>query len=1835
MKERGSLNRVYRVIWSHVLNAWVAVSEITKGKGKVSRTVALLALPAIAQASPIGGQVVSGIGTISQSGAVTTIHQSSQNLNLAWKSFNIAPTETVNFVQPSATAIAVNRIYDTNGSTILGHLNANGQVWLLNPNGILFGKSAQVNVGGLVASTLDNISTSGSKTSFSGSGSGKVENDGSISGRYVALLGNTLINNGNVSARLGAAVLGAGSSVTLTFSGNDLVSMQVDRGVLNALVANGGAILADGGRVILSSGARNDLLSSVVNNTGLIEARTVLNRNGVITLLGGMKAGTVNVGGTLDASAPNGGNGGYIETSGANVNMAHDARVTTLSSSGANGTWLIDPVDFTIAATGGNMTGAALSTSLAAGNVTIASTSGTSGTSGDVNVNDSVTWSANTLTLNAQNNINIDAALNGSGTAGLALQYGQGALAAGNTSNYYVNAAVNLPAGNNFSTKLGSDGATVSYTVITALGAQGSVTGTDLQGMNGNLAGNYALGANIDATATSGWNAGAGFTPVGNATTKFTGNFEGLGHTVNSLAINQAATSYVGLFGYSAGSLRDVGLLSSSILGNFIVGSLAGRSDGAIYNSYADGGSVSADINIAGGLVGTANGAVSYSHASVAVAGLNVGVASTAIGGLAGMTLSGGAVSDSYATGAVTGGNSVGGLIGQMGANVTNSYSTCKVTWTASGGGLIGFVFSGTVTNGYWNITTSGQGGSAAGTGLTTAQMQSASNFAGFTFTTTPGVAGWVMVDTNGTLNNAGGALGATFPMLATEYSATIQNSHQLQLMAMNLSGNYVFGQNIDAANTNTATGFNDVWSTTAGFVPVGNATTKFTGSLDGNNFTLNGLTINSPASSDVGLFGYLGTGAQVGNLGITGGSISGKTFVGEVAGYSLGTITNVYATGNVTGAAVNNGTTGGLVGQNSGTISNSDATGTVTGGGALGGIAGKNIGGTVTNSYATGNVTGTGNYVGGLVGNAFSGSVSGSHATGVVKGANWVGGLVGTSNTANITNSYATGNVTGGGNTGGLAGSNASSMSGDYATGTVHGGYNVGGLIGTNGGTLSSSYSTGNVTGTAVVNNGVGGLVGYNTAAISKSYSTGNVNGGSWTGGFTGYNSSALTDDYATGSATGTATGASSVGGVVGYNASTGTLNNTYASGNESGASGFTNNLGGIVGNNVGGTVSNSFWDTTVSSQASSSGGGVGMVTANMQKQADFSRATPANGNANPAWDFANTWVMYDGYTRPMLRNFMTNLTVTAQNAVKTYDGNAFVGGSVSYSATPNANLLGTLSYTGNSQNAVNAGNYIITPTGLYSNQQGYIITLVSGTLTVNKLALTGSIASGSSVYSAVLNPGAASFTNVVAGDNPVAVVSVNTTGNLSSSGNLKAGSYAGIESVSGLTGTGSSNYTFAGITGNYSVSKLTLSGSIAAGSSVYGSALTPGAATFTNAVSGDVLGTATVSVNTTGNLSSSGNLKAGSYAGIESVSAISGADSGNYTFSGITGNYSVSKLALTGSIAAGSSVYGSALTPGAATLSGVIPSDIVSPTAVTVNTAGNFSTSGNLKAGSYTESSTGLTGADSGNYSFAGINGTYSVTPLVLTITATGSGKTYDGTNTASASLSSTGLLAGDLVSFAGNAAFPDRNVGVARTVTVSGISATGVDSGNYSFNTTATTTADITPATLTYKSNPVSFFQGQAPVGLTGTVTGFVPGDNLANSTTGTLAWISNATSTSLPGQYSIDGSGLAAHNYVFVQDAANALELTVVAGAQQNSSILANQESSSTQAPDPSTTIQVSGPSAAGGTVPSGNVLIQTDSLGNVTDTKTTTTIGNQGPQLTIIGGGVNLPGNSIN
>ena len=472
MHRCGSLNHIYRLVWSHVLNTWVAVAETSRGRGKTGRrklaaaaaTLAALALGGPASAGPTGGQVLAGAATITQSGATTTIVQTSDKASLNWASFNVGSKETVNFVQPSSNALAVNRILDNNGSQILGRVNANGQVYLINPNGILFGRTAQVNVGGLVASTLDidSASLAGSKHVFNGTGAGSIVNQGSIraaDGGYVALISARISNSGNIAAHAGSVLMGAGSQVLLDLGSP--VKLQVTQGAINTLIENGGAIQADGGQVYLTAKAAGQLASSVINNTGVIEAQTLATgEKGQIVLLGDMQQGSLQVAGVLDASAAQGGNGGHIETSANHVAIGA-VRVTTAAPNGQTGTWLIDPNDFTVAANGGNMTGAAVSSALASNNFSIMTTSmGTTGGNGDIYINDAINWSANKLTLTAERNININADLNATGAASLAYQYGQAtADGAGSSARAGAGVAVNIPASTAFTWQKGSAGA--------------------------------------------------------------------------------------------------------------------------------------------------------------------------------------------------------------------------------------------------------------------------------------------------------------------------------------------------------------------------------------------------------------------------------------------------------------------------------------------------------------------------------------------------------------------------------------------------------------------------------------------------------------------------------------------------------------------------------------------------------------------------------------------------------------------------------------------------------------------------------------------------------------------------------------------------------------------------------------------------------------------------------------------------------------------------------------------------------------------------------------------------------------------------------------------------------------------------------------------------------------------------------------------------------------------------------------------------------------------------------------------------------------------------------
>jgi len=820
------MNHIYRLVWSKTNSSWIAVAESARGHGKKSiRKLLVVASVAstlslgVAYAEPLGGQVTAGAGVISQTVNTTTINQTSQNLSLSWDKFNVAPHEVVNFVQPNSTAIAVNRIYDTNGSQILGQINANGKIYLINPNGILFGLGAQINVGGLIASTLNmsDASLNSAIRQFSGNGLGSVINQGTINtpeGGYVAFLGNTVSNQGSINAPSGTVAFGAGSAATLTFDNNNLVQLQIDQSTLNNLAENKQLIKADGGIVIMSAGAKDSLLASVVKNTGVIEAQTLQNIGGKITLLAGMVSGTTSVGGTLNASAPNGGNGGNIETSASQVKIADSAKITTLAVNGKTGNWLIDPADFTIAASGGDMTGTALTTALQTTSPIIESSAGTvSGTSasGNINVNDVVSWSLNNLTLTAANNININAAMNVSGTGTLVMNTATTNTTGSNVSAAVLGGTVNVglgTTGTSLGQFLGSvnftqSGQTVNgnnlltingnpYTVINNFGLTTSTTSGDFQAINATPIGYYALGSNLTAT-------GITTSPIA----LFTGAFNGLGHTITGVGITSGAGT--GLFATtSLGSLiQNIGLVGGTTQGGVNSGGLVGNNFGNISNSYNTG-SISSTGGGIGGLIGRNEaGIVSNSYASGAVGGAvnvggligyndtglitndyatgNVTSAAAGVGGLVGYS-STGSIVNSYATGVVIGATGVGGLLGGgTSGNVTNDYATGAVTGTTNTGGLVGSITSGVVSSSYATGSVNGTTSTGGLVGLTTGlittsyatgNVTGATNTGGLVANTTGNVsdsyASGIVV---GSAGSSGGLIGITTGPVATSYA--------------------------------------------------------------------------------------------------------------------------------------------------------------------------------------------------------------------------------------------------------------------------------------------------------------------------------------------------------------------------------------------------------------------------------------------------------------------------------------------------------------------------------------------------------------------------------------------------------------------------------------------------------------------------------------------------------------------------------------------------------------------------------------------------------------------------------------------------------------------------------------------------------------------------------------------------------------------------------------------------------------------------------------------------------------------------------------------------------
>ena len=874
---------------------------------------------------PTGGKLLGGQAAITQSTAVMTINQATAKAAISWTGFDLGKDATININQPSSSSVLLNQVLSSNPTQIFGKINANGQVFLTNPNGVYFSPSASVNVGGLVATTnvISSSDFMSGLTTFTSNGTAaSVINDGNLTaslGGYIALLAPSVINNGVIVAQMGAVVLAAGNQYALQFAGTTLSTVTVSAAQIATLVTNGNAIYAPGGLLILSAQSAAQIRSGVVGNTGVLNANGATSSGGVIRLTASQ---TINAGGTMSADAlpqsggqggaisiiadltnPTsqtnitgsiyarggklGGNGGNIETSATTLKVGNDAMVNTTATKGSNGTWLIDPVDYTVATSGGDISGATLGVNLANTDIEIRSSGNSGSGTGNININDAITWtSGSLLTLNAWNNININSSVTAV-LGKLSLLYGQGAVASGNTSNYVVNAPITLPSGNNFSTQQGTNGIPINYYVITALGNEGSISGIDLQGINGSPTISYALGANIDASGTLGWNSGAGFAPIAS----FSGNFDGLGHTITGLTINRPTSANVGLFGMTQGvtTIQNVGLVGGDTTGGSSTGGLVGNNDASLINNSYNNGSVRGGPGT-GGLVGsTLTGNITNSHSEGVVRGL----ANT--GGLLGSDISG-IVSNSYATGKVEGNAGSGGLVGSAVSGMVNkSYATGKVSGYAGTGGLVGSITSGSINNSYAN----GQVDGYAGTG---------------------GLVGSIT-------------------------SGGISNSHAI-------------------GNVNTASNW-AAWAGVGGLVGSGTS----------------GSITNTYATGNVQ--GAAGTGGLVGA--ITSGAISNASASGSVQGaagtgglvgsITSGAISKASASGDVTGAAG----TGGLVGSGtSGSITNTFALGNVMGAAGTGGLVGSITSGSILNSYAFGHVTGAAG-TGGIVG-ATSGAVINSY---------------------------------------------------------------------------------------------------------------------------------------------------------------------------------------------------------------------------------------------------------------------------------------------------------------------------------------------------------------------------------------------------------------------------------------------------------------------------------------------------------------------------------------------------------------------------------------------------------------------------------------------------------------------------------------------------------------------------------------------------------------------------------------------------------------------------------------------------------------------------------------
>jgi hypothetical protein len=532
------------------------------------------------------------------------------------------------------------------------------------------------------------------------------------------------------------------------------------------------------------------------------------------------------------------------------------------------------------------------------------------------------------------------------------------------------------------------------------------------------------LGANIMLNDTADWRSWAGnppfnghWEPIGSTGNQFCGTFDGNGFTVSGAYIDDTGKDVRGLFGAVGvnGMVKGLGVTASYIKGGNCIGVLVGGNTGRIIGCYSVGETVGGSA--VGGLVGVSDdGAISGSYSAGIVTG------KVYVGGLIGVKRVG-AVSACYSICAVSGDSAVGGFVGagmDWGAMMGGNFSAGAVAGRADVGGFVGRNVYGVTKGNYYDKEASGQSvgvGSGIGKagGKTTAQMQS-KEFADSLNTTAKILSTrsvWVhsagkypALKEQKAVGIGDGGIGCYFaggigtpdnPYIINNKEQLVFFSHLVNFGARLFNRHFKLGTDIALNDTANWRSWADnppanVW------MPIGAHHQPFLGTFDGGGHTVSGVYACDSVSSLQGLFGVMGVGGAIKNLGVTASYIKGRAGVGGLLGQNGGRVSNSYSTALV--EAEHN--VGGLVGviTSGGKVSGCYAAGNVSGNKSVGGLVGGNNG-MVSNSYSTGSVSAKEKSVGGLVGyNSWDGAVSNSYAAGaVISGGLPAGGILGQPN--------------------------------------------------------------------------------------------------------------------------------------------------------------------------------------------------------------------------------------------------------------------------------------------------------------------------------------------------------------------------------------------------------------------------------------------------------------------------------------------------------------------------------------------------------------------------------------------------------------------------------------------------------------------------------------------------------------------------------------------------------------------------------------------------------------------------------------------------------------------